>query len=85
VNSYSVHFKFSQHFDFPPERAYRWCTEYEPGDIVLQGKSGVRKVQWVNEDTALLTDFEFVGSRKVAGLFAQRKSLERVSSPTNSR
>jgi len=66
VNSYSVHFKFSQHFDFPAEAAYRWCTDYEPGDIRLHGKDGLRRIRWVNGDTVLLTDIEFTGSEKTA-------------------
>jgi len=66
VNSYSVHFKFSQHFDFPAEAAYRWCTDYEPGDIKLHGKDGLRRIRWVNGDTVLLTDIEFTGSEKTA-------------------
>jgi hypothetical protein len=65
MNSYTVHFKFSQHFDFPPKKAYKWCTDYDPGDIKLQGNDGVRKVRWVNEDTVLLTDFDFAVGRKV--------------------
>ena len=59
MNSYSVHFRFSQHFDFPPEKAYRWCTDYDPGDIKLQGNVGVRESHWVNKDTVLLTDIDF--------------------------
>lgn len=66
MDSYSVHFKFSQHFDFPPEKAYRWCTDYEPGDIKLQGNNGVRRVQWIDEDTAVLTDINFTGAKRVA-------------------
>jgi hypothetical protein len=66
VNSYSIHFRFSQHFDFPPEEAYKWCTDYDSGDIRLQGDDGIRKVQWVNEDTVVLTDISFTGARKVA-------------------
>ena len=66
MNSYSVHFKFSQHFDFPAEAAYRWCTDYEPGDIQLHGKDGLRRIRWVNGDTVLLTDIEFTGSEKTA-------------------
>jgi hypothetical protein len=79
MDSYSVHFKFSQHFDFPPERAYRWCTDYDPGDIRLQGKNGVRRVQWFNEDTAVLTDTSFAGAKKVAKRKLVRLYPERLS------
>lgn len=66
MDSYSVHFRFSQHFDFPPEMAYRWCTDYEPGDIKLQGNKGSRRVKWTNDDTVVLTDTNFKGSVRVA-------------------
>jgi hypothetical protein len=79
VNSYSVHFKFTQHFDFPPEEAYSWCTDYQPEDIRLQGNDGVRKVQWVNEDTVVLTDITFTGTRKVAKRRLVRLYPERLS------
>jgi len=79
MNSYSVHFKFSQHFDFPPEEAYRWCTDYASGDIGLQGKEGVRRVRWVNEDTVLLTDIESAGGRKVTKRKLIRLYPERLS------
>jgi hypothetical protein len=79
MDSYSVHFKFSQHFDFPPEKAYRWCTDYEPGDIKLQGNNGVRRVQWINEDTAVMTDTNFAGAKEVAKRKLVRLNPERLS------
>ncbi len=79
MNSYSVHFKFSQHFDFPAEKAYRWCTDYEPGDIKLQGNEGVRKIRWVNEDTVLLTDIGFTGAKKTAKRKLVRLYPERLT------
>lgn len=79
MDSFSVHFKFSQHFDFTPERAYRWCTDYDPGDIKLQGNVGVRKIHRVNEDTVLLTDVSIsskgkVPKRKLVRLYPERRS-----------
>jgi len=56
MESYSVHFRFSQHFDFSAEKAFEWCTDYSPGDLDLMGNGGRRKVERVNEDTFILTD-----------------------------
>ena len=56
METYSVHYGFSQHFDFPPEEAFRWCTDYAPGDIELMGNKGRRKVKRLNEDTLVLND-----------------------------
>jgi len=56
VETYSVHYGFSQRFDFPPREAFRWCTDYAPGDIELLGEKGRRRVKRLNEDTFLLND-----------------------------
>src|SRR5438876_1211334 len=73
MKSYSVHFRFSQHFDFPAEEAYRWCTDYDSGDIGLAGERGSRAVRRINEDTLVLTDTYFTDKGKVA-----RKKLVRL-------
>ncbi len=56
MDTYSVHFRFRQHFEFPPEAAFAWCTDYSPGDIELMGNEGSRKIRRVNDDTFILTD-----------------------------
>jgi hypothetical protein len=54
--SYTVHFGFSQRFPFPAAEAYEWCTDYDPGDIALEGMKGVRRAEWTDDDTVILTD-----------------------------
>ena len=56
MKSYAVHYTFSQHFHVPAHRAYEWCTDYTPGDIKLGGEDGERRIKWLDEDTAILTD-----------------------------
>jgi lipid A disaccharide synthetase len=56
METYSVHFKFSQHFDFSATKAFDWCTDYSPNDLNIMGNGGRRKVQRLNEDTFILTD-----------------------------
>jgi hypothetical protein len=79
MNSYSVHFKFSQHFDFPAEEAFRWCTDYSPGDIELMGDVGRRKVRRINEDTFILTDENRTKDGKVVKRKLVRVYPERLS------
>ncbi|MGA2573304.1 MAG: hypothetical protein ABSF36_03720 [Candidatus Methanomethylicaceae archaeon] len=62
--AYSVHYKFSQHFNFPAQDAYRWCTDYQTDDIVLMGSKGKRQIQRINDDTLVLTDTLFGKERK---------------------
>jgi hypothetical protein len=65
MKSFSVHYRFSQRFDFPARAAYKWCTDYDPGDIQLGGQRGKRSIQWLIEDALILTDTYFTGKRKV--------------------
>lgn len=64
MRSFSVHYKFTQHFDFPARTAYEWCTDYDPGDIRLGGGNGERRIRRLNEDTLVLTDTYFSGKRR---------------------
>jgi len=64
VKSFSVHYTFSQHFDFPARRAYEWCTDYDPNDWALMGVKGRRSIRRLNEDTIILTDTHSKGKSK---------------------
>jgi hypothetical protein len=65
MDTYSVHFWFSQHFDFPAEAAFNWCTDYSPDDLNLMGNGGRRKVERLNDDTFILTDEYGTNDEKV--------------------
>jgi hypothetical protein len=54
--SYTVHFGFSQRFPFPAAKAYVWCTDYDAGDLVLEGIEGTRQIEWTDDATVVLTD-----------------------------
>jgi hypothetical protein len=73
MKSFAVHYTFSQHFDVPARHAYRWCTDFQPGDLELGGQKGERKIQWLNEDTVILTDTQVTGRTK-----AVKKRLVRL-------
>jgi len=74
-----VHYRFSQHFDFPPEEAFRWCTDYAPGDVELMGEKGRRKVKRLNEDTYVLNDKYKTKEGKVVKKRLVRLYPERLS------
>jgi hypothetical protein len=62
----SVHYSFRQKFGVDADRAFRWCVDYEPADAQLDGSDDRRTVQWLTEDTVLLTDVSLrTGSRPV--------------------
>jgi len=65
MKSFSVHYKFSQHFDFPPRAAYNWCTDYNPDDIQMGGQRGRRGIRWLNEGALMLTDTYFKGKSRI--------------------
>ena len=52
----SINYSFIQHFRVSADRAYRWCTDYDPGDLDLMHEPGKREINSFSEDTFLLTD-----------------------------
>jgi hypothetical protein len=54
--SFSVHYSFSQRFDFPAKDAYEWSMDYRTDDIATMGKKGTRRIQKINDDTLVITD-----------------------------
>jgi hypothetical protein len=77
-STFSVQYSFSQYFNFPQSQAYRWCTDYQPGDIELMGSKGVRRIQRINDETLVLTDVysgkNRVTKRRLVRLFPKRFS-----------
>ena len=65
MKSFSVHYRFSQHFDVPARKAYAWCTDYDPGDIELGRQKGRRRIRWLNDTALVLTDSYFTGKSTV--------------------
>ncbi|MDA4137234.1 MAG: hypothetical protein OK449_09610 [Thaumarchaeota archaeon] len=63
--TYTVHFGFSQRFPFSAAEAYEWCTDYDAGDIALEGLKGTRRIEWTDDDTVILTDTIDTDGRKV--------------------
>jgi hypothetical protein len=51
-----LRYGFSQTFGVSAEAAYRWCTDYQPDDWARMGEKGTRDIEWLNEDTVILTD-----------------------------
>ena len=62
--SYTIHFGFSQRFPVPAAEAYEWCTDYDAGDIALEGMKGARQVEWTDDATVILTDTVEAGAVK---------------------
>ncbi len=61
----SFGFSFSIRLPASADRAYRWATDYTPGDLALMHESGRRTVETLTPDTVLLTDTVFQGGRRV--------------------
>jgi hypothetical protein len=52
----SINYGFTQHFRVSADRAFQWCTSYDPGDLDLMHEWGKRKIKQLSEDTFILTD-----------------------------
>jgi hypothetical protein len=51
-----VTYRFAARLPVSRARAFRWATDYQPGDLRLGGISAERKVERLTEDLILLTD-----------------------------
>ena len=60
AGSYTVHYRFSQHFDFPAKVAYSWSMDYRSDDLSRMAEKGTRKIKRINDDTLMLTDTYFL-------------------------
>ena len=52
----SVTYKFSQRFPVPAQKAYQWCTDYEPSDLALMHEKGHREIRKVTNDTIIFKE-----------------------------
>jgi hypothetical protein len=79
----SIRYDFSQHFRVSAPEAFRWCTDYAPGDHALMGIKGNRKFKRVSEDTIILDDTLFsegraVRKRKLVRIDAKRMTYYNI-------
>jgi len=53
----SVRYKFSQRFRVSAQKAFEWCTNFDPQDHVLMGEKGTdRRVTLITKGTLILQD-----------------------------
>ncbi len=52
----SIKYSFTQDFRVPADRAFKWCTSYEPEDLNLMHETGKREIEQLSEDALMLTD-----------------------------
>jgi hypothetical protein len=53
----AVRYYFSQRFAFPAQKAFDWCTDFDPKDHVLMGEmNSERQVSYITDDTIILKD-----------------------------
>ena len=60
-----MRYSFSQRFVVPARQAFKWCTDYQPGDFTLMGVKGSRRIRRINEDTVLLTEVTRSGGKRI--------------------
>jgi len=53
---HSIHYYFSQCFNVPALKAYKWCTNYDPLDHALMRVNAKREILHITENTIVLTD-----------------------------
>jgi hypothetical protein len=53
---YSVRYGFNQALPLPADKAFDWCTDYQPRDFALMKEKGKRLIRRITADTILLTE-----------------------------
>lgn len=61
----SIRYRFTQRFSVPVEEAFRWCIDYQPGDMKMMGLKGRRKVTRLADDAIVLEDTTDAGKGPV--------------------
>jgi hypothetical protein len=61
----SIHYHFSQRFNVPALKAYKWCTDYDPQDHALMRVNAKREILNISANTILLTDTFYNKDKKV--------------------
>ncbi len=52
----SIKYSFTQNFHVSADRAFQWCTSYDPVDLELMHETGKRKIKRLSEDAIILSD-----------------------------
>jgi hypothetical protein len=68
MNLCSFYYHFAQRFQVPAQRAYEWCTDYDPEDPSLMHENAERSVNRVSGSTIILTDLYRVGDNRIKRL-----------------
>jgi hypothetical protein len=61
----AIHYHFSQRFNVPALKAYKWCTDYDPQDHALMRGNAKREIVNISENTILLTDTFYNNDKSV--------------------
>jgi len=56
LHAYSVRYGFNQLLPLPADKAFDWCTDYQPYDFALMKEKGRRIIRKITADTILLTE-----------------------------
>jgi len=63
--AHSLRYEFDQKFNFPAQEVFKWCTDYEAGDLGLMGDEGKRSIEKISKDAIILNDAYYIGKKIV--------------------
>ncbi len=52
----TAQYRFRQRFRVPAAQAFRWCVDFGPADLALEGTRGRRRVRRIADDLVILSD-----------------------------
>jgi hypothetical protein len=79
VRIYSIKYGFTQHFTVSARKAYNWCTDYKPYDLLLMRLKGSRRIRKLTDDAILLSETTFANGKAVKKAKLVRINRKRLS------
>ncbi len=63
---FTIHYEFIQKFNIPAQKAFAWCTRYDPTDMkLMQEENATREVQHIADHVLILKDTFIIEGKSV--------------------
>ena len=73
---YSIKYSFNQLLALPLERAFLWCTDYQPQDFTLMKEAGSRRTSKLTDDVLVLRETTLKNGHRI-----RKTKLVRLNKP----
>ncbi len=65
LSLFTIHYEFIQKFNIPAQKAFAWCTRYDPTDMEIMQENATREVQYIADHVLILKDTFVIEGKSV--------------------